>query len=85
MTTGRTRTHELTLTSRPLRFTADHIGNVRQAYVCEWSTCPRKGKTQTSRFALVSHFRSHSGEKPFHCPEARESSPVMSIMTPTAH
>ncbi|KAL7412831.1 hypothetical protein BDY24DRAFT_391218 [Mrakia frigida] len=47
----------------------DHIGNTRQAYVCEWATCPRKGKIQTSRFALVSHFRSHSGEKPFLCPE----------------
>lgn len=35
---------------------------------CEWKDCPRKGKSQTSKFALLAHLRSHTGEKPFICP-----------------
>ncbi|CAB59682.1 Ino80 complex subunit Iec1 [Schizosaccharomyces pombe] len=45
----------------------DHIGNRRPKYTCEWDDCPRKGMVQTSRFALVAHLRSHTGEKPFIC------------------
>ncbi|GAA6044040.1 hypothetical protein JCM8097_001384 [Rhodosporidiobolus ruineniae] len=37
-------------------------------YICDWAGCPRRGKTQGSKFALVAHLRSHTGEKPFHCP-----------------
>ncbi|KAL8277584.1 hypothetical protein RQP46_010016 [Phenoliferia psychrophenolica] len=37
-------------------------------YNCEWLDCPRAGKNQTSKFALVGHIRSHTGEKPFNCP-----------------
>ncbi|KAK4702100.1 hypothetical protein P7C70_g4124, partial [Phenoliferia sp. Uapishka_3] len=37
-------------------------------YNCEWRDCPRVGKNQTSKFALVGHIRSHTGEKPFNCP-----------------
>ncbi|EPX73108.1 Ino80 complex subunit Iec1 [Schizosaccharomyces octosporus yFS286] len=44
-----------------------HIGNRRPKYTCEWDDCPRKGLVQTSRFALIAHLRSHTGEKPFIC------------------
>ncbi|GAA5883143.1 hypothetical protein JCM16303_006111 [Sporobolomyces ruberrimus] len=38
------------------------------SYVCDWIGCPRRGKSQGSKFALVAHLRSHTGEKPFTCP-----------------
>ncbi|SCV69340.1 BQ2448_2360 [Microbotryum intermedium] len=37
-------------------------------FMCEWTGCPRRGKNQNSKFALVGHLRSHTGEKPFICP-----------------
>ncbi|KAK9767927.1 hypothetical protein K7432_001847 [Basidiobolus ranarum] len=46
----------------------DHIGRKKGVYSCDWTDCPRKGLPQTTRFALISHLRSHTGEKPYDCP-----------------
>lgn len=45
-------------------------GSAAASYICMWNGCPRRGKTQGSKFALVAHLRSHTGEKPFTCPRA---------------
>lgn len=46
----------------------DHIKNRKGDYSCMWFDCSRKGIPLATRFALISHTRKHTGEKPFTCP-----------------
>jgi hypothetical protein len=45
----------------------DHIENRGKTYTCEWEQCPRKSHPHASAYALKSHMRSHTREKPFYC------------------
>jgi uncharacterized Zn-finger protein len=45
----------------------EHIETRGKKYTCEWSDCSRKGLPHASAYALKSHMRSHTREKPFYC------------------
>ena len=48
--------------TKGLPFTVDHIGVHKSNYACGWTACGLRGLPQASRFALISHIRSHTGE-----------------------
>ncbi|KAF8495909.1 hypothetical protein F5888DRAFT_1569391, partial [Russula emetica] len=65
----------------------DHIGVDKSNYTCEWAKCTRRGHPQTSRIALLSHLRSHTGEKCFTCefPECDKSFPSSDALAKHMH
>ena len=62
--------------------TIEHIGVHKSNYTCEWATCSRRGIQQASRFALISHIRAHTGEKPFTCPRPGPHLPCPPLLRP---
>lgn len=44
-----------------------HIEGRQKRYTCEWEDCTRKSLPHASAYALKSHMRSHTREKPFYC------------------
>ncbi|KAL6453847.1 iec1 INO80 complex subunit 1 [Candida maltosa Xu316] len=60
------------LTNLVNHLTTKHIGTIlpgtTNKYICYWDNCARYGLEQPSRFALISHCRTHTGEKPYFCP-----------------
>jgi hypothetical protein len=45
---------------------------VQTVYACLWRGCNRFSMPQASKALLMSHVRSHAGEKPFVCPQCQQ-------------
>ncbi|KAG0048702.1 hypothetical protein BGZ83_006390 [Gryganskiella cystojenkinii] len=57
-----------TLAALVIHLSDEHIGWKKPSYTCEWQGCSRRPIAQTTRFALISHMRSHTKHKPYDCP-----------------
>ncbi|KAI8065709.1 hypothetical protein BC940DRAFT_240873, partial [Gongronella butleri] len=46
-----------------------HVGSGKTAYVCEWENCLRQQKPFVKRHKMLNHLRTHTGERPYLCPQ----------------
>ncbi|XP_056615713.1 zinc finger protein GLIS2 [Triplophysa dalaica] len=42
-------------------------------YCCQWEGCARKGRGFNARYKMLIHIRTHTNEKPHHCPTCHKS------------
>jgi len=47
----------------------DHVQSGKKKYFCEWLNCSRAHLPFTKRHKVCNHVRTHTGERPYVCPE----------------
>jgi len=45
----------------------DHVSSGKSSYACGWAGCSRGGRPFAKRHKIMTHIRSHTGERPFVC------------------
>jgi len=45
----------------------DHVASGKSSYVCGWANCSREGRPFAKRHKIMTHIRSHTGERPYAC------------------